>query len=297
MAILDKPSSVGSASVSVSAPASSRLLVHRFLYQWQKEQRERKRNRKRCCHHSSDKSCSERTTSTTSTTATTSTGHYTDDDHDNNHSSFAAWKAFLAPQVNIVHPLVPCASSSNHSEVPLHTREASLSGLPASPQSPDSSTTSVLDMFQRQERHTSWGGALELGVVDEYQVIRHGVSHVAGFRGPVVQIFTCAPVPTTKKASDNGDTDDSYLDDTLQSSRLHIVSIETHLTQVPWQQRLLQQLPWHRKSWTCRRALRQAWWEEIWGDDMFGVPMDEYAVAEEAAFQKRLMESNILGLM
>ena len=209
--------------------ASPRVLVHKFLYQL----RERRYN------SSSSSSSSGGTLATSSSSSNISSGEEVKN----------PLEAFLAPNVQILHPL-------------LLSEEQKRQATEAKAQ-PGDSLEGALRLLALQEQRTYFG-SLEMGLLDDTQVVRHGYSHVPGLRGAVVQVFQ------------------------LDSEGQHIVSIYIAKTMAPWKERW-----WSggRKSWKSRRALRQAWWEETWGDE--APPLDERAAAEEIAFQQRLIETNL----
>lgn len=117
-----------------------------------------------------------------------------------------------------------------------------------------------LRVLQKQEKRSYFAG-LEQGVVDQ-QVTRVGYSHVPGFKGHIVQVFT------------------------LDAETLQITDVYTGKTRGPssfWKRWLFR-----RRSIPTRRLLWQAWWEE-WE------LTDEERAAEELAFQQRLLETNFFA--
>lgn len=222
--------------------ASPRVLVHKFLYKLREQQTGKRKG-------------------STARTITTIT-------EDGSGEASAPLETFLSDDVHIEHPLL----LPPHHEQDTTSPSAAAAAAATSPSSENNENKNKSDfrpseqalrLLQLQDSRTYFG-SLEMALCDETQVIRHGYSHMPGFRGTVVQVF--------------------QLD---AETRQRIVNISTRKTQVPWKQRWLAT----RKSWRTRRTLRQAWWQEVWGDD--APALDENAAAEEIAFQQRLVETNL----
>ena len=176
-------------------------------------------------------------------------------DDDQRTTTPGLWDKYLAENVQIVHPLLLLSTQEASSKKKkIDSASSQENNNPKRPPTLEES----LGLLHTQNSRGVFG-PLEVGLLDENQVLRHGFSNMAGFRGSIVQIFT------------------------LQEDR--IVSIHVAKTMAPWKKRWW----WfRRKSGRTKRLLWQTWWEE-WEEE---VVQDQAMAEEDLAFQQRLIETN-----